>query len=38
MTEVWKATVLEVHGLFNGNEELGPLDIVNAWDRRLPIR
>lgn len=30
MTEVWKATVLEVHGLFNGNEELGPLDIVNA--------
>lgn len=30
MTEVWKASVLEVHGLYNGDEELGPLDIVNA--------
>lgn len=30
MTEVWKASVLEVHGVYNGDEELGPLDIVNA--------
>ena len=30
MTEVWKASVLEIHGLYNGDEELGPLDIINA--------
>ena len=30
MTEVWKSTVLEIHGIYNGDEELGPMDIVNA--------
>lgn len=30
MTEVWKASVLEVHGIYNGDDELGPLDIINA--------
>jgi hypothetical protein len=30
MTEVWKASVLEVHGLYDGEKELGPLDILNA--------
>lgn len=30
MTEVWKASVLEVHGVYNGDDELEPLDIINA--------
>ena len=30
MTETWKMTVLEVHGLYNGDKEVIPDDVRNA--------
>lgn len=35
MSETWKATVLEIHGVFDGDRELGPMDILNAVDSPL---